>query len=742
MDFPNDVDYVIVGTGLAESMIAASLAITGHSVLHMDKHEHYGTFMTSFRFPELLNEINKWSAPPAIDSVPISTLDELNLATLSKSLFRNCASRFLVPETEGHTEAKGNQDEVTPNIYSCIEVLSASEDAPSSMSKANSQPNLHISNSSGPLPSSEPQPISDTTAAVAISDTTNALSSLSMDTSSLSSSNPSQPVAWTKATLIDRLRRADFDILPRLIFAESPIVKAMIRSDVTRYLEFRSINRLLSFNPEGRDQQETVDPKSRQPSIGPPQTTSSVLVKVPVSRGEVFQTRILSLSQKRMLVGFLEWCAAVTASSSSPDTSSEARARGLDSSSLDPEDAAYLDSPLIDYLQRKRNLDGFISRVVVNCLALANSTITLRNALPRFRRLICSMNRVGPFPLLWPMFGCGELPQSFCRMCAVFSGTYCLGRTITAIRTIDAGVDAHARRYIVHLSTGEQVSTSCVLIGADQAPSAWVLPQVRRWIARAILVTEASLFPAGHEPYDITLVPIPMQGQSEVAIEPAFLLETPVEKRNGRVELFITHLTASCDSCVDAAEFFASTIDILYAKDATGSNPSGKPRILWNCFFTLPDLSGVNQALLTANLGTEPAAIFVVPGPDSSLFMDGMVEQAESIFHQAFELVRRDSLRDASEPVSSQGETTTTALSTALISLDAHWDGIFPPRPPRPEDLVFVDPETGGESDDWGISTTPASARPAALPSGHGDWSVAAVDSTLGESEFTTAADP
>ncbi|VDD80392.1 unnamed protein product [Mesocestoides corti] len=677
-------------------MIAASLAITGHSVLHMDK------------------------------------------------------------ETEGHTEAKGNQDEVTPNIYSCIEVLSASEDAPSSMSKANSQPNLHISNSSGPLPSSEPQPISDTTAAVAISDTTNALSSLSMDTSSLSSSNPSQPVAWTKATLIDRLRRADFDILPRLIFAESPIVKAMIRSDVTRYLEFRSINRLLSFNPEGRDQQETVDPKSRQPSIGPPQTTSSVLVKVPVSRGEVFQTRILSLSQKRMLVGFLEWCAAVTASSSSPDTSSEARARGLDSSSLDPEDAAYLDSPLIDYLQRKRNLDGFISRVVVNCLALANSTITLRNALPRFRRLICSMNRVGPFPLLWPMFGCGELPQSFCRMCAVFSGTYCLGRTITAIRTIDAGVDAHARRYIVHLSTGEQVSTSCVLIGADQAPSAWVLPQVRRWIARAILVTEASLFPAGHEPYDITLVPIPMQGQSEVAIEPAFLLETPVEKRNGRVELFITHLTASCDSCVDAAEFFASTIDILYAKgertssysqqlafvDATGSNPSGKPRILWNCFFTLPDLSGVNQALLTANLGTEPAAIFVVPGPDSSLFMDGMVEQAESIFHQAFELVRRDSLRDASEPVSSQGETTTTALSTALISLDAHWDGIFPPRPPRPEDLVFVDPETGGESDDWGISTTPASARPAALPSGHGDWSVAAVDSTLGESEFTTAADP
>ena len=87
-------------------------------------------------------------------------------------------------------------------------------------------------------------------------------------------------------------------------------------------------------------------------------------------------------------------------------------------------------------------------------------------------------------------------------MCAVFSGTYCLGRSITSIRCNNS--EGQARRYHVTLSTGEEVSTSCLLIGAEQAPTACILPQIRRWMARAIVVTEGSLFPAGHEPHDVS----------------------------------------------------------------------------------------------------------------------------------------------------------------------------------------------------------------------------------------------
>lgn len=39
---------------------------------------------------------------------------------------------------------------------------------------------------------------------------------------------------------------------------------------------------------------------------------------------------------------------------------------------------AYLDRALLDYLQEKRHLDAFVAGIVVNCLALARPTITLR----------------------------------------------------------------------------------------------------------------------------------------------------------------------------------------------------------------------------------------------------------------------------------------------------------------------------------------------------------------------------
>lgn len=49
------------------------------------------------------------------------------------------------------------------------------------------------------------------------------------------------------------------------------------------------------------------------------------------------------------------------------------------------------------------------------------------------RKFLASSGRYGNTPFLFPMYGCGELPQCFCRLCAVFGGTYCLNRTIQAI---------------------------------------------------------------------------------------------------------------------------------------------------------------------------------------------------------------------------------------------------------------------------------------------------------------------
>lgn len=49
------------------------------------------------------------------------------------------------------------------------------------------------------------------------------------------------------------------------------------------------------------------------------------------------------------------------------------------------------------------------------------------------RRFLESAGRYGNTPFIYPMYGCGEMPQCFCRLCAVFGGTYCLNRTLQEI---------------------------------------------------------------------------------------------------------------------------------------------------------------------------------------------------------------------------------------------------------------------------------------------------------------------
>ena len=44
-----------------------------------------------------------------------------------------------------------------------------------------------------------------------------------------------------------------------------------------------------------------------------------------------------------------------------------------------------------------------------------------------------STGRFGASPFLFPLYGCGELPQCFCRLCAVFGGIYCLDRPIESL---------------------------------------------------------------------------------------------------------------------------------------------------------------------------------------------------------------------------------------------------------------------------------------------------------------------
>jgi Rab GDP dissociation inhibitor len=79
-----------------------------------------------------------------------------------------------------------------------------------------------------------------------------------------------------------------------------------------------------------------------------------------------------------------------------------------------------------------------------------------------------SMTRYGKSPYIYPLYGLGELPQSFARLSAIYGGTYMLDKPIDEIITDDEGK-------FVGVRSGTEIAKAKLVIGdhsyfgADQA---------------------------------------------------------------------------------------------------------------------------------------------------------------------------------------------------------------------------------------------------------------------------------
>src|ERR1700721_2800666 len=78
-----------------------------------------------------------------------------------------------------------------------------------------------------------------------------------------------------------------------------------------------------------------------------------------------------------------------------------------------------------------------LSRFLYLNIAHFHSYIT-KVARPSYDRIILytsSMARYGKSPYIYPLYGLGELPQSFARLSAIYGGTYMLDKPIDEIVT-------------------------------------------------------------------------------------------------------------------------------------------------------------------------------------------------------------------------------------------------------------------------------------------------------------------
>ncbi|KAF8561057.1 hypothetical protein P879_11654, partial [Paragonimus westermani] len=364
--------------GLAESILSASLSILGKQVLHIDRNDYYGGRLASFRFPDLVQVLDgKKQAVTSIHegSVPaVVSPSKLQLGSNPYSPVIHSSSHWFVSAQSNGTTSSLSQS-VQPPVSSLPLVLTEDANVSPMVSEP---PGVPVSDGDEPcsvVPSASVPTVPEST-------------------------------SWTRDRVEQRLCRVDIDLSPRIVYAHSPTVTALLRSDVTRYLEFRFVSRCLAYTVlPATTQQNTSNEPVISESVRPNESAS--LFQIPVGRGELFKTRLLTLRQKRALGSFFEWCFHLELDSDAAPTTNAAQQDSLF--------LAYADRPFREFLHEQNRLDEFTQELVITNLALGCEDITTREAVRRIHRLLASMNRFGPYPILWPMYGCGDLPQAYCR---------------------------------------------------------------------------------------------------------------------------------------------------------------------------------------------------------------------------------------------------------------------------------------------------------------------------------------
>ncbi|WWC60275.1 uncharacterized protein I303_102843 [Kwoniella dejecticola CBS 10117] len=95
-------DVIVIGTGLAESIAAASLAKAGKNVLHLDPNEYYGGEQASLTLDEYVDWSKSHENPPSASSSSSSPYSSPGSSSTSTSTirYRDCSATPLTPELE------------------------------------------------------------------------------------------------------------------------------------------------------------------------------------------------------------------------------------------------------------------------------------------------------------------------------------------------------------------------------------------------------------------------------------------------------------------------------------------------------------------------------------------------------------------------------------------------------------------------------------------------------------------
>jgi Rab GDP dissociation inhibitor len=185
-------------------------------------------------------------------------------------------------------------------------------------------------------------------------------------------------------------RNYNIDLVPKFLMANGKLVKILLHTRVTRYLQFKSVD-------------------------GSYVTKKNKVHKVPATEVEALGSKLMGLFEKGRFKDFLVYVVEF-------DPNDPSTFKGVDPN-----------GPTSEMLKKYKLEKGTVD-FLGHALALYKDETWLtkpcKETIERVKLYQESLYQHGKSPYLYPLYGLGDLPQAFARLSAIYGGTYMLNKPI------------------------------------------------------------------------------------------------------------------------------------------------------------------------------------------------------------------------------------------------------------------------------------------------------------------------
>lgn len=437
-------DVVLCGTGLTQSILAAALARAGKQVLHCDSNDFYGDMDAVLSLGSLIDWASTISANGESSDIdkqdqPISDNGDIPLQAAESSSVR--IDSILNPSERGVHELKEGMTVMTPYGQGRLLMDAVKNGAKSSAVELK---DWIMADGKSPIAY---------------------IGSQQLDAEDESEIVPLDVFMYEKY-IKPQQRSFALDLSPSLLYADGEAVDGMINSGVSEYCEFKSI---IGLNLFMKNAQKTIGSR-----INKGEETKATLSRVPCSKRDVFQSKLLSPMDKRRLMKFLQIASDYATSLAStrvtePSTITQddndnhedvgkaeiendvvtslnerqlqqgrslyrPQNKAVSTTDLETLEKCIKDGmPFDTYLKVHHKLSDHMKKVVIYAMAMGSNyddvaQYSTEAGMNDLCKHLQSLGKFGETAFLFPMYGSGELPQAFCRSAAVHGATYLLRR--------------------------------------------------------------------------------------------------------------------------------------------------------------------------------------------------------------------------------------------------------------------------------------------------------------------------